>query len=282
MKSLLSINDLSKEEIFNIFESTDKIINKENFDLLKGKRIVLFFPDSSIRTRMSFEFGIKKFGGDIISFPSSTLDKKEKFEDVVGYIENWADAIVIRHSNYNVVKELDRVSKIPVINAMTSTNHPCEIIHDLYAIKNIKENFTELSYLYIGPKTNISTSWYNASQKLGFNLVQVCPEGYEISDRDEKFKVLRDLDDNINKFDVIVTDTILKDKDYIDKYQINNNRVKAMKEDAMFNPTPPFYRGEVVSDDIDLSNKFVGYHFKNTLLEVQVAIIANCLNLNVK
>ena len=279
MRSLLNINDLSKEDIFTIFKNTDEIMEEKKSDLLKGKRIVLFFPDSSIRTRMSFEFGIKKFGGDIISFPTSTLDKREKYEDVIGYIENWADAVVVRHSEYNVIKELDKVSKIPIINAMTSINHPCEILHDLYAIKKRREDFRDLSYLYIGPKTNISTSWYNASQKLGFKLVQVCPEGYEIAKDNENFKVLRNLDEDINKFDVIVTDTVLKNEEYIGKYQINNDRLKAMKADVLFNPTPPFYRGEVLSKDIDLSNKFVGYDFKKSLLEVQVSIIANCLEL---
>lgn len=280
MKSLININDLQEEEIFEIFETADKILNKSCDKILENKSIAVFFPDSSIRTRMSFELGIKKQGGNVISFPVSTLDKKEKLEDVAGYMANWTDAIVARHSSYEVIKELKEVSEIPVINAMTSLNHPCEILHDLYAISKRRENFRELSYLYIGPKTNISTSWYNISQKLGLDFVQICPEGYEIAEENNNFKVLRDLDSNIGQFDIIITDTILNNEDYIKKYQITNERIKMMKSDAIFNPTPPFYRGEVISEDLDLNkdNRFAGYDFKKTLEEVQTAIIYNCLN----
>lgn len=134
MKSLLGIMDWSESDYYELFQLTDKLLACDNYYPLNKKALVLFFPDSSIRTRMTFELGIKKFGGDIITFPESTLDKKEKIEDVIKYLQNWADAVIIRHSNFNILKEMDNHSNIPIINAMTSKNHPCEIIHDLYAI----------------------------------------------------------------------------------------------------------------------------------------------------
>ena len=90
--------------------------------------MILFFPSTSLRTRVTFENGIDLLGGQSILFPTETLDKKEKLEDVCGYLNNWADGIIVRHRNLDVVKELAQYSTIPVINAMTDWNHPCEII----------------------------------------------------------------------------------------------------------------------------------------------------------
>lgn len=95
---------------------------------MEGKTIALFFPEGSIRTRVTFEKGVKELGGNTILFPPSALDKKEKLEDVIGYLENWADAVVIRHGDIGVVREVAEHASIPVINAMTSENHPCEIL----------------------------------------------------------------------------------------------------------------------------------------------------------
>lgn len=278
MKSLLDIMDWTESEYNELFIMIDKLIAEDNYFPLNKKSVVLFFPDTSIRTRMTFELGIKKFGGEIISFTDSTLDKKEDIEDVVKYIQNWTDVAIVRHNEFNVLEAMDKHSNIPIINAMTSKNHPCEIIHDLYAIKKIRGDFTKLKFLYIGPKTNIGYSWYQSSQKFGFKLTQVCPIGYDIADKSEYFNITRDLDEVISDADIIITDTIIDTDEYIQKYQIDYNKIKSMKKDSIFNPTPPFYRGGVISDDLDLNNTtFAGYDFKKHLLEVQVGIICKCL-----
>lgn len=91
MKHFLHLNDFSKQEIIHIFELADKLkANYEECDWLKRKTIVLFFPESSIRTRVFFEKGIKMLSGDTILFPPEALDKKEDIKDVIGYLENWA------------------------------------------------------------------------------------------------------------------------------------------------------------------------------------------------
>lgn len=98
MKHFIHLNDFSKQEIFQIFELEDKLkADNGECDWLKGKAIVLFFPESSIRTRVSFENGIKMLGGDTILFPPEALDKKEDIKDVIGYLENWADMVIVRH-----------------------------------------------------------------------------------------------------------------------------------------------------------------------------------------
>lgn len=97
-----------------------------------------------------------------------TLDKKEKLEDVAGYLENWADAVVIRHSDIRIVKEVAERASIPVINAMTSENHPCEILADMYALSKIYGDFEQKKFLFVGAKGNIGNSWRAASELMGF------------------------------------------------------------------------------------------------------------------
>lgn len=162
-KSLVYVDDFSKEEIYEIFKLADEFADDvSQVKPLERKTVVLFFPESSIRTRVTFEKGIQELGGKTILFPPEALDKKEKIQDVIGYLENWADAIVVRHSDIEVVKSMAKHAKIPVINAMTSENHPCEIITDLYALSKIHKDFEKKKFLFVGAKGNIGT--YGKSQ----------------------------------------------------------------------------------------------------------------------
>ena len=97
MKDLIRLTNLHSDDVYEIFRIADEIgIGKYN-DILKGKSAVLFFPASSIRTRVTFEKGIYLLGGQSILFPEDTLEKREELRDVCGYLNNWADMIIVRH-----------------------------------------------------------------------------------------------------------------------------------------------------------------------------------------
>lgn len=274
-KKLVFINDFSKEEIYEIFNLADKLTeNKGTEKFLEGKTIVLFFPESSIRTRVTFEKGIQELGGKTILFPPSALDKKEKIEDAIGYLENWADAVVVRHSDIEVVKSMAEYASIPIINAMTSENHPCEIITDLYALSKIYNDIENKKFLFVGAKGNIGNTWKKAAGLIGFELEQCCPEGYEL----ENIKSYSNLEEAVLGKDIICTDSIpVKAKEEFKEYQITLQHMKKANVGAILNPCPPFYRGEEVSEDVINSDYFVGYEFKKPLLEVQQAIICYLL-----
>ncbi|WP_416150277.1 hypothetical protein ACM26V_04635 [Salipaludibacillus sp. HK11] len=104
--NLLSIDDLSKRKVNEIFYLASKVKHQGYSNVLNGKHFVLFFPESSLRTRITFEKGIKDLGGNSILFPPESLDKKEELEDVIQYISNWADGVIIRQSDFSKVKEL--------------------------------------------------------------------------------------------------------------------------------------------------------------------------------
>jgi len=275
-KSLVFIDDFSKEEIYEIFKLADKFADDvSQVKSLEGKTVVLFFPESSIRTRVTFEKGIQELGGRTILFPPEALDKKEKLGDVIGYLENWVDAIVVRHCDIEIVKSMAKHAKIPVINAMTSVNHPCEIITDLYALSKIHKDIEKKKFLFVGAKGNIGNTWKVASELMGFELEQCCPVGYEI----DNIKCYTNIDEAIIGKDIICTDSIpSKAKEDFKEYQITLQHIQKANPGAVLNPCPPFFRGEEVSEDVINSDYFVGYEFKKCLITVQQAMLCYLLD----
>ncbi|KAB3529419.1 ornithine carbamoyltransferase [Alkaliphilus serpentinus] len=280
---LLKILDLTEKQVLEIFDLADTLKSKGMVNKLQGKTGVLFFPESSIRTRITFEKGITDLGGHSIIFPPPTLDKREKLEDVIKYIENWADFVIVRHSDFNKLDELAKYSSIPIINAMTSENHPCEILSDLYSLRTIRKDYRQLTYTFVGEAGNISKSWVNAAKVLDLKLNHVCTQGNEIKDNDSNYSFTTELEEVLPKSDILLTDPLsseMKTKEYIEKYQITLERMQKTQKNSLLNPCPPFYRGEEVSEDAINSDYFVGYGFKENLVYLQQAVILYCLGIS--
>jgi ornithine carbamoyltransferase len=233
----------------------------------------MFFPNTSIRTRVTFEKGIFLLGGQALLFPTETLDKKEELQDVFGYLNNWADLVIVRHKKIEIIEQIARYSSVPVINAMTDINHPCEILSDLYAFSKIRPNLKDDKFLFCGGNGNIGLAWKEASDVIGFDLEQCCG-GYEIEGLVSHY----DIEKAIMGKDIVCTDSLqasmLED---FKKCQVTKRVMDKANKGALLNPCPPFYRGEEVSEDVINSNYFVGYEFKKSLLQVQQAIMIYCL-----
>lgn len=274
MKNFIKLTDHTPGVIYEIFTLADEIREGKYSNMLKGKSVVLFFPNSSIRTRVTFEKGIYLLGGQPILFSSETLAKKEDYKDVFGYLNNWADMVIVRHKDIGVIERIAQYSKVPVINAMTDINHPCEMIADMYALSKIRKDFSKDKYLFCGKKGNIGLAWKEASSVMGFDLVQCCGKGYEM----DGILVFHNIAEAVKGRDVICTDSLPVDVlDDFREYQVTKSIMEMANDGAILNPCPPFYRGEEVSDDVIESNYFVGYEFKKCLLEVQQAIMIYCL-----
>ena len=145
MKHLIRLTDLQTSDVYDIFHIADEISTGKYSGFLNRKSAVLFFPTSSIRTRVTFEKGVYLLDGQSILFPSDALDKKPNFarsediRDVCGYLNNWADIVIVRHKDIQLIEKLAKYSKAPVINAMTDCNHPCEC-PPFYHGKEVSEN----------------------------------------------------------------------------------------------------------------------------------------------
>ena len=274
MKDLLRLTDFDSREVYHIFRIADGICQGNYKGILKGKSVVLFFPESSIRTRVTFEKGIYLLHGQSILFPNESLDKKEDFKDVCGYLNNWADVIIARHKDIHILEQLAAYSKVPVINAMTDFDHPCEVIADMYALSKIREDFVKDKYLFCGKLGNIGLAWKEVSEVMGFELSQCCSTGHEM----QGLPVYNNIKEAIIGKDIICTDSLPSNLLHDFKNcQVTLEVMKMANKGAILNPCPPFYRGEEVSEDVIDSEYFVGYEFKQYLLQIQQAILIYCL-----
>ena len=274
MKSFIRLTDYDVNDIYDIFKLTDEVRKGRYQGSLLGKSVISFFPDSSIRTRVTFEKGIQLLGGQPILFPTETLDKKEDLKDVCGYLNNWADLVIVRHKDIHLLEKMAIYLNVPVINAMTDLNHPCEILTDLYALSKIRKDFIKDRFLFVGKRGNIGLAWKEASEVMGFSLEQCCGKGYEI----DGLAAYNNIYDAVVGKDIVCTDSlpssVLAD---FRECQVTTAAMEMANDGAILNPCPPFYRGEEVSEEVMESKYFVGYEFKKYLLEVQQAIMIYCL-----
>lgn len=271
----LKFSDINQDELKELFRMADILKAEKYPKLLEGMTVAAFFSSSSIRTRMTYEKGIYLLGGQMILFPSETLDKKEASEDVAGYLNQWADAVIIRHNSLGLMKQYGTYLTVPVINAMSSVNHPCEILSDLYTLSKIRhEDYLKAKYLFVGPRGNIGLAWKEASEVLGFYYRQSSPAAYRM----ENVEWEGNLEQAMSGIDIVLTDSLNKEqKEAFQQYQLTKERMRLANEGALLNPCPPFYRGEEVSDEVMRSTYFVGYEFKKNLLPVQQAILLFCM-----
>lgn len=196
---------------------------------------------------------------------------------MIGYLENRVDAAVICHSDIQIVKDMAENAKLLVINAMTSENHPCEILTDMYALSKVYGDFEYKKFLFLGAKGNIGNSWKATSELMGFELEQCCPTGYEL----ENIISYTNIEYAILEKDIICTDSIPdKVKEDFREYQITLQHMQKANSGAVLNPCPPCFRGEEASEYVINSNYFVGYGFKKHLLTVQQAILCYLLDKN--
>lgn len=272
MKSFIRLTDFKKEELMEIFHIADAMDEYKGF--LEGKTIVMFFPASSIRTRVSFEKGIYLLGGQSILFDPSTLTKKEDIRDVCGYLQNWADAVVVRYPDISLLDTMANELDITVINALTDDNHPCEMMADLYALSKRRANYLQDEYLFVGADGNIGRAWREAAEAFGLRLTQCCPAKYAMSE----VPLITDLKDAVAGRDIVCTDSVPANerKDFSD-YQITKEIMDRANKGALLNSCPPFYRGEEVTSEVIDSDYFVGYEFKQDLLKIQQAILIYCM-----
>lgn len=232
----------------------------------------LFFPSSSLRTRMTFELGAKRMGLTPITFPPETLDKPEALTDVASYLSQWADVLIARHPDISVLETLASANVLPVVNGMTDVNHPCEVLSDLYFLSHTRDIY-ELRFVFVGATGNIGRAWQEAATAFGIDLTQCCPAHLAMPGTAWN----GDLLEAVHQADVIITDGPGPHAEELRSFQVTRKLLDAAPKGVLLNPCPPFVRGREVSADAIESPAFVGYEFKRSLLPVQQAIMATCM-----
>lgn len=235
----------------------------------------MFFPSSSLGTRVTFERGAQLMGLQPVLFPPETLDKPEAAEDVVGYLSNWADLMVVRHRDIAVLDRLAATDGLPVVNAMTDVNHPCEVLSDVYTLAQSRD-ITSAKFVFVGADGNIARAWHEIARVLGLDLTQCGPAELTTPGA----RVVEDPQVALRDADVVLTDGVGRHAEALAPYQVTAELMALARPGAVLNPCPPFTRGrEVSADAVAPGGPFVGYGFKVSLLPVQQAVMAYCLGL---
>ena len=184
IKNLISLKDLSKEDIEDILKVASKI-KKYPFrysSKLKNKTLLMLFAKPSLRTHLSFEVAALQLGGHAIFYNmgDSTIGKKESVKDAVIVMSRYVDIIMARLYEHEETKELAHYSKVPVISGLDNFEHPCQVLGDLLTIKEKKKKLEGLTLTYIGDaNNNVTNSLIFAADKLGIKLNIVCPKQFE-------------------------------------------------------------------------------------------------------
>ena len=193
MKHLLTLEQLSKEEILDILNLADQLkFQKKNgipHEILKGKTLGMIFQKSSTRTRVSFEVGMHELGGQALFLSSRDLQigRGEPVQDTARVLSRYLDGIMIRTFAQKEVEDLAKYGSIPVINALTDYCHPCQVLADLMTIREFKGGFEGLKATFIGDGNNMANSIIVGCLRLGMKVSIASPKGYEICKHIEDF-----------------------------------------------------------------------------------------------
>ena len=184
-KDLLAISDLSQKDIEKIIERSAALKKLQHRGkapaTLKGKTLGMIFEKSSTRTRVSFEVGMYQLGGHALFLSSDDLQigRGEPVADTARVLSRYLDGIMIRTFAQSTIEELARHATIPVINGLTDLHHPCQVLADLFTIREKKGKLKGLKLAYIGDGNNMANSLIEACVRTGMHISIGCPHGYE-------------------------------------------------------------------------------------------------------
>lgn len=182
-RDLVSVCDFSPAEVGSVLELT-ALLKARPADFrgaLAGKQIVLFFEKPSLRTRLTFEAGINSLGG--VSFfvdqTASRLGVRESLSDVAHNLERWVDGVVLRTFEHSTVANLAKYASIPVVNALSDFEHPCQALADYFTLQEKFGDVKKVKLAYVGDGNNVAHSLMLVAASLGSHIVVATPEGYE-------------------------------------------------------------------------------------------------------
>ena len=296
-KDLLNVYELTLADFDMIFNNSVRLKKalKEGkpHASLKGKTLGMIFDKSSTRTRISFEVGIYQLGGIALYLNSrdTQIGRGETIADSARMMSRYLNGIMIRTYAQATVEELAAAATIPVINGLTDLQHPCQILGDLFTIKEKKGTYEGLKIAYIGDGNNIANTWIDAAARLPFELALACPEGYDpdarilargMKEAKEGITLCRDPLEAAQKADILYTDVWAsmgqeaeqeERKKVFKYYQINKKVLKEARKDVLVMHCLPAHRGEEIAADVIDGPHSVVIDEAENRLHVQKAIM---------
>ncbi len=296
-KDFIAIHDLTRYEFQQMLDMTDDMKKRPGHygKALKGKILAMIFQKPSLRTRMTFEVGMLQLGGEAIYLAPSDiqLGSREGIYDVGKNLERWVDGIMLRTFGHQIILDLAKSTRIPVINALTDLLHPCQAMADFYTLHEKKGGLSGLKFAYVGDGNNVCHSLMFAAAKAGTKMAVATPAGYEpnaeivrqaLEDGKEtgfRLLVTNDAAEAARGADAVYTDVWASMGQEAEKekrarifapYQVNAALMAHAKPDAFFMHCLPAHRGDEVTDEVIDSPNSVVYDEAENRLHVQKVI----------
>ncbi len=273
-KDLLSLLDLEKEDFESLF--TRAIQLKERYakgifdKILAGKTLGLIFDKKSTRTRVAFETAMIQLGGHPIymSTQDTQISRNEPAKDTARVLSRYIDCLAMRTFDHALVEEFAHTSTIPVINALTDSFHPCQILSDIMTVIEHKGGYQNVKIAWVGDGNNVANSWINAASVLDLNLIVACPDGYAVNQKilddagvtgKSNIVMTNDPKEAVKDADVVYTDVwaSMGDEDELNDrikafggFQVNRELLAGARDDVLVMHCLPAHRGEEISEDV--------------------------------
>ena len=299
-KDFLTIAELSSEEIHYLLQEAEQLkkLQKEGIphEELKGKVLGMIFEKSSTRTRVSFEVAMLQLGGHALFLSSKDiqLGRGETVEDTANVLAGYLDGVMIRTSGHETIERFAKASSVPVINGLTDTHHPAQILADLLTIIEHKGHLSGLKVAYFGDGNNVAHSLIEGAAKVGMNFTIACPAGYEpdeaivakanevAKENGSVIEVTADPLAAAKNADVLITDvwaSMGQEEEQAERegvfapYQVNEELCINADENYIFMHCLPAHRGEEVTAEIIDGPHSVIYQEAENRLHAQKALL---------
>lgn len=300
-KNLVSIDDLSREEVFQILKTAEilkiKHYSNDRQPVLAGKVLGMIFQKPSLRTRVSFESGMIQLGGQAIYLGPDDikLGQREATKDIARVLSRYVNGIMARTFSHKVILDLAKYADVPVINGLSDLLHPCQALGDLLTIKEKKGRLANLKLAFIGDGNNVFNSLVFGAVKVGMHISIAAPENYEpnseIIAKAQKdaekincmIEITHDPNEAVKNADIIYTDVwtsmgFEKEKEIrknaFQLFQVNQDLVNHAKDDVIILHCLPAHRGEEITDEVIDSEKSVVVDQAENRMHAQNAVLS--------
>ena len=295
---ILTLDELESKEINNIIDLAIDLKKQQKKGkekpLLQNKTLAMIFEKPSTRTRVSFETGMFQLGGHALTLSPNDLQlsRGESISDTAKTLSRYVNVILARVYDHKSLENLARNSSVPVINGLSDSFHPCQILADLMTIKEHKKNLKKIKIAWIGDGNNVCNSLILGCAKLKIKLSLAIPDGYEpdfdvvkIGKDAEILEVSDNPEAAVKDADVIMTDTFVsihntnpdRVKKFLPKFQVNQSLMNKAKKDAIFMHCLPAKRDEEVTSDVIDGSQSVVWDEAENRLHVQKALLVHLL-----
>jgi len=298
MRHLVTLHDLTAEEILRIFTLTEDL--KAKFEtgvrepILPGRVLALLFEKPSLRTRVSFQSGMAHMGGSSMMLGDDTgFGKRERIDDFTRVLCQYVDAVVMRCKKHETVVEMAQHATCSVINGLTDLAHPCQALADLYTVKCHVQSLQQAKIAWVGDANNVARSLAIGCAKLGIHLAIASPPNYEFAPDflrdlekrhpDLKLSATNDAHEAVRDASAVYTDVWAsmgqeaekqKRKQDFAAFQVNGKLMASAPNDALFMHCLPAHRGEEVTDEVMDSPQSVIVEQAGNRMHVQKGILA--------